>query len=211
MQVSFLPAARSPESELLTQAQRYLTNRETGLPSDQRLEGAWIEFYRLYSDKIRKFTFTCGATEEDSADCIQEAWTELLVRLPAFRLDPGRGRFDSWVFQIVRSKAVDLCRSQKKCRALQEDCNSLQNFVTDHRNPTRTMEDKELFALAWGELGKRLSKCNFQILQMRLLEERSVAEVAGALGLSHEQVWYRFHRARRQAEAIGLAWTNRQR
>lgn len=37
------------------------------------------------------------------------------------------------------------------------------------------------------------------------------AEVAEKLGLSHEQVWYRYHRACREAQAIGLACAHGQR
>jgi hypothetical protein len=38
-----------------------------------------------------------------------------------------------------------------------------------------------------------------------LVKQWTVAEVAEKLGLSHEQVWYRYHRARRELEEIGSA------
>jgi RNA polymerase sigma factor (sigma-70 family) len=202
MQVSFLTVARSPEPELLIQAQRYLSSRASNALPDQNLESAWIEFYRHYSYKIRKFAFSCGAREEDVADCIQDAWAELLIRMRTFRLDPNRGSFDSWVYQIVRTKTVDLFRSKRKWDALLADWDHMQKLATDHPNPARIMEEKELFAFVWEELRKRLSTSTLRVLQMRLLEERSVAEVAKELGFSHEQVWYRYHRARRQAQQI---------
>jgi RNA polymerase sigma factor (sigma-70 family) len=208
MQVSLSPTALNPNSELVTQAQQYLNNRQTGLPSTEDLERAWNEFYCLYSEKIRKFAFASGATEEDVADCIQEAWTELLVRLPTFWLDATRGRFDSWVFQVVRSKVIDSYRSKKKCRVFQETYGRLESLVIDYSNPVQSMAEEEVFTLAWRQLRKRLSKCSFQVFQMRLLEERSVSQVADQLGLSHKQVWYRYHRAQRQAKEIALAWVN---
>src|SRR5712671_4966561 len=85
-------------SELLTKVCQYLTCRERGLSSLGDLERIWSEFYELYSHKIRRYAFACGTPEVDIADCVQEVWRELLVRLPSFRLDPRRGQFDTWVY-----------------------------------------------------------------------------------------------------------------
>src|SRR5262245_45787061 len=89
-------------SDLFLRDQQYLTHRGQGLPAGQELETAWNQFFDLYSSKIRKYAFTCGAAEKDISDCVQEVWTELLVRLPTFRLDPNCGQFDTWRFDIVR-------------------------------------------------------------------------------------------------------------
>jgi RNA polymerase sigma factor (sigma-70 family) len=188
----------------LIQIRDFLTQRQRGLPLSQDLEAAWREFYDLYDRKIRAFAITCGVGKEHIADCVQEVWTELLVRLPTFQLDPNRGKFDTWLFSIVRGKTVDLRRSHKR-HLSQENTATLQS-VTDHRTiPARTVEEEELVTLTWNQLRKRLSECSFQVLRLRLVEQRPVAEVAQRLGLSHEQVWYRYHRARRELEAIGSA------
>ena len=139
----------------------------------------------------------------------QEVWTELLKRLPAFRLDAGRGKFDTWLFNIVRGKTVNIHRAHKR-RLLQDESDTLRTAIDSHPSPAQGLEKAEMFALAWDELRKRLSECNLQILQMRLVEDRSVAEVAEKLGLTHKQVWYRYHRAFRQMEAIGPALANGQ-
>ena len=93
-----------PPDELLCRAQTYLTHRKKHLPLGQDLEAGWSVFHAHYSCKIRKFAFTCGAADEDIADCVQEVWTELLVRLPTFQLDGKRGQFDSWLFHIVPAR-----------------------------------------------------------------------------------------------------------
>jgi RNA polymerase sigma-70 factor (ECF subfamily) len=197
------------DAELLTQAQRYLTQREKELPPCQDLEGAWIVFYDRTLQKIRKFAFTCGAAAEDIADCVQEVWTELLTRLPTFRLDSKRGQFDSWLFHIVRGKTANLRRSHKR-RLLQGNSATLQTALDVHPSPARTLEEKEMFTLACNQLKRNLSECNFQVLQLRLVEDRPVAEVAEQLGLSHEQVWYRYHRARREVAEIASEWSRGQ-
>ena len=199
-------AAASANSALMIQAQDYLLHRQKGLPPSQNLQVAWRAFYDVYSRKIRSYAFTCGASEEDVADCIQDVWTELLVRLPAFRLNPDRGKFDTWLFHIVRGKTVDL-RRRNKHRFLREKLHTLQNALDYESSPACSWEEEEMLALTLVQLKKSLTECTFQVLQLRLVENRTVAEVAEMLGLSHEQVWYRYHRAVRKLKAIGSAYS----
>jgi hypothetical protein len=69
---------------LLHQAQSYLSHRGSDPTVANALEVAWGSFYDLCSRKIRKFAFSCWVPEEDVADCIQDVWAELLLRLPTF-------------------------------------------------------------------------------------------------------------------------------
>jgi RNA polymerase sigma factor (sigma-70 family) len=198
------------EHDLLVQIRSYLRQRDHGLPVNQDLDAAWTQFFDRYDRKIRVFAFRCGATDDDIADCVQEVWTELLRRLPAFRLDPERGRFDTWLFNIVRGKAVDLHRSHH--HPLWQDASDRLQSVPDHRpRPGDTLEEEEMVRLALEQLRTRLSDRSFQVLYLRLVDQRPVTEVAEMLGLSHEQVWYRYHRARRELEAIGSALATGQR
>ena len=134
--------------------------------------GCLEPFFKFYTHKIRKYAFSCGAVDEDIADCIQEVWAELLLRLPTFRLDLARGQFDTWLFQIVRSKTADQHRSHKR-RLLQENGDTLPTVIDEHANPAQMLEDEEIFTLAWDQLSKKLTACNLQILRMRLVEERT--------------------------------------
>jgi RNA polymerase sigma factor (sigma-70 family) len=192
----------SAAPELLTLARSYLTQRQQHLPTSQDLEAAWSTFYELYSRKIRVYAFTCGATDEEILDCVQEVWRELLVRLPTFQLDPCRGQFDTWLFRIVQGKTADFRRSRKRW-SLQSNAAKLQILSDTHPSSERALEEKEMAALAWDHLRAGLSDCDLQLLHLRLIEQRSVREVAALLGLSHQQVWYHYHRARRKLAEIG--------
>jgi RNA polymerase sigma factor (sigma-70 family) len=197
------PPRKSDDSQLLSHVQSFLIHRERGMPATEQQEAAWSAAYQSYSDKIRKYAFSCGTTESEIADCLQEVWTELLVRLPSFRLDPNRGEFDSWLFRIVRGKAADIRRHKRRLpQAISDVLQETPETVEICSDPARDLEEKEMLTVAWHRARSRLSECSFRILQMRLLERRPVREVAKELGLSHERVWYRFHRANREFESI---------
>ena len=68
-----------------------------------------------------------------------------------------------------------------------------------------------MVAFALDQLRMRLSECSFQVLYLRLVEQWPVAEVAEKLGLRPEQVWCRYHRARRMLEETGSTLTHGQR
>jgi RNA polymerase sigma factor (sigma-70 family) len=198
-------ASTSADPELLNSIRSYLNLRELGRMPSQELEAAWKLFYEHYAGKIRVYAFACGAATDEVADCAQEVWTELLLRLPTFDLDPSRGRFDSWLFRIVQGKTAEIRRSQRR-RFFQENAGALHSTIDGQPSAGRALEAKEMLALAWNQLCKTLSSCNLQVLHMRLIEQRPVSEVAEKLGLSHEQVWYRYHRARREMEQLSAAW-----
>jgi RNA polymerase sigma factor (sigma-70 family) len=195
------------DADLLRLAQCYLDQRASSPAAPApHLERAWARFYERCSRRIHKYAFSSGATEEHIADCVQDVWTELLVRLPAFRLDPARGTFDTWLYNIVRGKTVDLLRFQR--RRLPRGNFDMLAAVTDERpGPSQVCEALDTFSSVCAQLKARLSRCNYDILHMRLLEGRPVPEVARCTGLSNRQVWYRYHRARRLMQAIlaGLA------
>lgn len=198
------PMPAIAQSALLDRAQFYLTHPDKDRRRAHDLETAWIVFYELYSRKIQKYAFACGATEQDIADCVQDVWSELLVRLPSFRLDPEHGKFDTWLFHIVRGKTVDLLRARKR-RISQDNSDALQTVADHGPGPVQALEDEETVRLAWEHLRTNMSKVNIQVLQLRLVEQRPVAEVAEELGISNQQVWYRYHRARRELLQLGSA------
>ncbi len=197
------PAKTDSEPDLLDQAQRYLNHRQSGLPTNPLLESHWAAFHERTTRKIRAFAYTCGAAEDDMSDCVQDVWSELLARLPSFRLDPRRGQFDTWLFPIVRSKTSNLRRARTRRPTL--DPTALLTIPDSSPTPARTLENSELLALVLARIRSTLTDCNYQILRLRLFEQRPVAEVAQTLGLTGEQVWYRYHRARREIETLADA------
>ncbi|MGO9109868.1 MAG: RNA polymerase sigma factor [Thermoguttaceae bacterium] len=173
--------------ELLSEAQCYLKHCEHDDHAADAIEAAWSEFYEVCSSRIRRFAFRCGILEKDVADCLQEVWAELIVRLPIFSLDPSRGQFESWLFCIVQSKTVDIRRSSRS--SLLPGSADRLHRVANHRAATDCRSDaKEVAEFAWCLLRKRLSALNLDVLRLRLVKQLSGADAARRLGLTHEQV-----------------------
>ena len=193
-------------AELLSKAQAYLAHREENEAATDILESDWVDFYNLCTRKIRSFAFRCGVCENDIADCLQDVWAELIVRLPTFRLDPSRGQFESWLFRIVQSKAVNAHRTHKFGRML-DNSSDLRAVADTHKTPEHRSEDTEQATLIWALLEKRLTPLNLQILRLRLIDQLYNGVVAARLGLTSEQVRVRFHRARRELAKIGETWS----
>jgi RNA polymerase sigma factor (sigma-70 family) len=196
------------DEALLTQIQAYLAQRGDGLRPSRELETVWQAFYASYSRRIHSYALHCGAPTTDVLDCVQEVWRELLVRLPVFHHDAARGQFDSWLFAIVRSKATDLRRRTQ--RETDESLDFLTSIEDRHVDPTSAFEEQDTLVAAWNLARTRLSDSAMRVLQLRLVENQSVAQVAEKLQLSVEQVWYRYHRARRDLGRIGAVLTRDQ-
>jgi RNA polymerase sigma factor (sigma-70 family) len=198
--------ASSNIDALLVQAQFFLTRPSAERATPQQ-EAAWNVFYALCTRKIRAFAFSCGASHTDVADCVQDVWADLVVRLRSFQLDSDRGSFDTWLFPIVRSRTTDLIRRRRFRSRNCIDGDAVETIVDRQPPPGRLLEDAEIVRLAYSHLQANLCACTFDVLKLRLLERRSVEEVAAMLGISHEQVWYRLSRGRKELERLGAAWT----
>jgi RNA polymerase sigma factor (sigma-70 family) len=131
------------DTQCLSRIKRYLSDRAQGQSLSPCEEAAWKEFYDSCTRKVRAYAYTCGTVHEEIADCVQEVWRELIVRLPKFQLDPGRGQFDTWLFRIIQSKTADLRRSRKRHSA--ERISDTLQALADHRaGPGQALEQEEL-------------------------------------------------------------------
>ena len=77
----------------------------------RRLEehAAWDQFVTLYTPLLYYWTCRLGMKETDAADLIQDVFTVLLEKLPAFQYDAGKS-FRAWLRTITYNKWRDLQR-----------------------------------------------------------------------------------------------------
>lgn len=200
------------ESLLLESAKLYLKSLVERKAPDSFLSAAWEEFYRVYSDLIRRFVIASGVRGDDVDDCVQDVWGEVLTRFVDFQYDPNRPGLRAWLYTLVRSKATDMFRRTSRCPT-----SRLGEAIESGQEPvSRDLDPADRYALRWElalvqtlllELRSAVSELNYTVLHMRLVEGHEVAQVAAALGLAPEQVRYRQHRMLEKLRARAALYT----
>lgn len=199
--VGNLPREVDADLVLIHETQAYLAALRAGRPPNDRLRSAWARFYAVHDPLIHRFARGCNVPAAELNDCVQEVWKELVARLPQFRYDPKRGRFCTWLYALVRSKAVDASRTQHRRGAenlldgtLERICGRESDLAAEYERQCTRQTVRDVL----DELRGQVSPLSYQVLYLRWIEDRSVAEIAAALCLSPEQVWFRHHRMKRQ-------------
>jgi RNA polymerase sigma factor (sigma-70 family) len=192
--------------ELLGLTQEYLRCELQRVAPDSLLVTAWDEFYWIYSGLLRRFAVAQGLRGTDVDDCLQEVWMEVARSLNGFERPQDRSGLRAWLYAVVRSKANDLFRrtarrreeslEQARAEGLEPLCPAIDPISLSHEQWERTLLETTVETLR-----SELSKTNAGLLQMRILEQRDVAEVAVALRISPEQVWYRQYRLLKKLRA----------
>ena len=186
--------AAAPTTLALTS--EYLRCQLDGIEPSSNAQAAWDAFFRWCDGTIRQFAGRFSMRGADVDDCAQEVWSDLLCTLCDFHLDPARGRFSSWLYTVVRSKAMDLARRnvRRACTDLSGADAHLATRETDPAIACQRRSECELVRRALDQLRNGASDDSFRVLYLRQIEGCDVCEVAQALGMTPAQVWAREHR-----------------
>jgi RNA polymerase sigma-70 factor (ECF subfamily) len=125
--------------------------------------------------------------------------------LPRFQMDRSRGRFTSWLYAIVRSKAMDVERRRCRRPAVSLSPEMAANVETAEADPAERCDRESQRAevrRAMATLRMQSSEQSYRVLHLRYWEGMSAPEVAEALGLTPEQVWVREHRMKRKLQQL---------
>ena len=87
-----------------------IPTRVTLLRRLQELEGeqGWQEFFDIYWLFIFRNAMAAGLNESDAEDVAQQTLVAVWKGLPAFRYDPKRAAFKTWLIDILKCRIVDL-------------------------------------------------------------------------------------------------------
>ena len=192
--------------ELLGLTQEYLRCELQRQAPQSLLVTAWDEFYRIYNAMLRRFAQSRGLRGTNVDDCLQEVWFEVARSLSAFEHPWDRPGLRAWLYAVVRSKANDLFR--RTTRRREESLEEARAAGMEPQSPpsdpaalSQQQWERTLLETTIENLRGELSQTNAELLQMRLVEQRDVAEVAAALRISPEQVWYRQYRLLKKIRA----------
>jgi RNA polymerase sigma-70 factor (ECF subfamily) len=191
-------------ASLIEQASAYLRAASDGAQPSAELCDGWEQFYCSCNLVIRKFTRKIAPRQIDVDDCAQEVWADLLKALPDFRLDRSRGKFTSWLYTVVRSKATNQLRRQARdrCDGMVEATRAIASVADDPAFLLERQSQRQAVREALAELKSSTSARSFQVLHLRQMEGRRVSEVAKLLDMTAGQVWVTEHRMKRKLRTL---------
>jgi RNA polymerase sigma factor (sigma-70 family) len=192
-----------PPEDLCEKLKAYLDFRSRNVDPPSPLVEAWDDFYQTQTPRIREFLRRSALPEADLEDCLQSVWGEVVAHLADLRYDPGRGLLSTWLITVARNRSVDMLR-RRRHRASRPIVGE-PTLVDPGPGPAESYERRSKQARVRSvleELSGRVTALNFQVLHQRMIEGRTVAEVATTLGLTPEQVRFRLYRMKREFRAL---------
>lgn len=154
---------------------------------------------RRYNQRLFRTTRAILRDDNAAEDVMQEAYLRAFAKLDQFA---GQAKFSTWLTKIAVYEALGRLRRAK----LEEE---LAETMDAKDNPERTAYGRELQSVIERAVDA-LPPIYRTIFVMREVDELSVAETADCLGITHENVKTRLHRARtllrsRLEQAVGSA------
>ena len=93
--------------------------------ADTENEAAWARFFDLYAGFVFSIARSKGLKDEEADDIVQEVFVRLAGVLPTFEYDRTKGRFRSYLINLVRNLIID------KWRILQRDKKQMKSYVDE--------------------------------------------------------------------------------
>lgn len=149
---------------------------------------AWTRFVALYTPLLLHWARRLRLQPQDAADFVQEVFTQVVEKLPAFRYDPQQS-FRSWLRAVAHNKWRD---RQRRHGALPTAGQSYLSAVASPEGPDELSETEERQYLARRALEvmqAEVEPSTWKACWEFVAEGKTAAEVAAHLGISVNAVY----------------------
>ncbi len=151
-------------------------------------DNAWEAFCRQYSGPLLgtvRLRFGCSA--EQAEEIVHMAFIRCVKSINSF--DPSRGRLFDWLRAIARNEAHTLLRKAAPRRRVELDAQDYEwlQRIDQEELPDERLSREEVKSLILDTV-MELSSNHRQVLVMKYLEGRRVADMAAILGQSEKAV-----------------------
>ena len=161
---------------------------------------AFRMLYEEYYSRCYALAYRIMKNSDDAEEVVQESFVKAYLALDKFK---GESSFYTWLYKIVRNRAIDVHRKLKRraTKATEEEelvrvANSSQSFVNDARGADSILETKEDLSILQKALGM-LKEEQREILVLREMEGFSYDEIANLIGINSGTVMSRLFYARK--------------
>ena len=181
--------------ELLTDARSFLQDQLSGIEAAGSVAQSWDEFFAIYDGIIRRFARASGVSGDEVDECVQEVWVAIIAHLGGFEVDAERGRFRTWLYQVVRSKATDIVRRRNRPAISLDDTSETLQMPSEQRvDLVEAAWKRESLRTLLLTFRDRVNRESFELFQARGLNGEDYATIGERIGVKPATVRVRYHR-----------------
>lgn len=156
----------------------------------------WREFFETYWHLVFSVARKQGLSDAEAEDVVQELFVELGKKMKSFQYDPAVGSFKGWLCTRTRRRVIDRRRKQARQPDFpgaaevnwSEDDPAEKNGLDEWERTWDAEWRHHLLDAALERSKRMVGVRQFQIFDLHVLQEKSAAEVAAALGIFTAQV-----------------------
>jgi RNA polymerase sigma-70 factor, ECF subfamily len=157
---------------------------------------AWDALFRRYQLPLYVYIFELVRDEQTSLDLVQESFINAVRHIGSLRED---AKFGSWLFGIAHQKCIQRWRKRAREEMLRDEfANAPVQFETAPDDLLIRQEQEAEFM----RLLNQLPPPQRSVLLLRFVEEFSLEEIAGIIGVSLGTVKSRLHYAKKSLRQL---------
>lgn len=119
--------------------------------ADTENEAAWGRFFDLYAGFVFAIARSKGLSAEDADDVVQNVFAELAQKMPTFEYDRTKGKFRSYLLELVNWRVIDKLKANKR------EADSLKDYSDEIRaDGAGTFAESQWQSAALNEALRRL-------------------------------------------------------
>jgi len=188
---------------------------------------SWQDFFDTYWRLIYNVAVKTGLSDAEAQEVVQETVIAVARKIGEFKADPARGSFGAWLMQLTRWRIADQWRKRAQAgvpaptgppggagagtlkRELQRDDNGSTGSIERIPDPAgvaldavwREEWEKQVMDVAVERVKRQISPRQFQMFDLQVRQELSVADTARTLQASVAAVYMAKHRVARLVKA----------
>jgi RNA polymerase sigma factor (sigma-70 family) len=186
------------DGALIERVQRYLVLCAERRDPEPLLRESWMKFYGCLAPRLLSVARACVRPGEDPQDLVQEIWKVLVVRLRRFAFDSARGSMQNWLRVVAQHVLIDharVGRDPPSVRLSEQLAGCLPSREPDPALACQAHENRLLVRQGLEALKEHASHTNYELIHQHWIGDRTLAAIAGDLGLTSKQARKRHARA----------------
>lgn len=162
--------------------------------NDRADVAAWQRLLAVYEPWLRGWLSRQGLQRADAEDLLQDVLLVVSQELPGFVHNGQRGAFRAWLKAIVTNRVRHFLRSRRN--RIGKASQPLSDWVEQLADPASALSkqwdlehDQQLVRRTLASIQSDFNETTWKVFRMLVLEDRPVAEVAQAMGITANAVY----------------------